>query len=116
MEVTLANFAESGIQGWNHGRNNDPPHLISFNLADGKQVAKENAIFVHRVGHDGGDAPMSHEARFSAFTGKAGSTVLIDTQHCVGVADVKNQEHHSPPGRTLPEMTMRRPLSVRTRR
>ena len=63
MEVALANFAQGGIHGRNHGRNDDATNFSNFNFSNGKQVAKENAVFVHGVRHHGSHAPVGHQPR-----------------------------------------------------
>src|ERR1044071_7704505 len=94
VKIALANFTQSGIHGRNHRRDDDSIDFRGFNVANVKQVAEENAIFIHRVGHHGGHTPVRQEARRRALAGEAGGYVLIHAKYRVGVADIKNQKHH----------------------
>jgi len=62
IEVTLANFAQSGIERRHYRRDHDTANIGRFEIAHGKQVAKEHAVFIHRLRLDRRHAPVRRQA------------------------------------------------------
>src|SRR5213080_1752537 len=93
MEIAFAHFAQSGVHGWNHRRDNDATHLGSFNFVYSKKIAEEHAIFVNSVSLDGGHAPVGNHARTASRLHKSRGTQLIYAENRIGVANINHQQH-----------------------
>ena len=98
IEIPLANLPQHRIERRHHRRNHDPVNPLRLQAGHGKQIAKEHAVFVHRTGLHGGDAPVGDQpvVAFSTllfsvrmYLGHAGE----DSQHRIGIADIKNKKH-----------------------
>ena len=61
-------------------------------MLHGKQIVEEHAVFVHRLGANGGHAPVRAQ-RHLFFAGFEAGGPLVHAQHGVGVADIDYEQH-----------------------
>ena len=95
---------ERGVERRHHGADDHAANFVGIEAGKGKEVAREDAVFVHGLIARGGQAPIGDQFG-----------VAKNAQHRVGIADVNGQQHQFASA-TSPEITTAvRPSSRRTR-
>ena len=87
-------MAQSGVDRWHYGRNDDAVDPLHFNLVQGKKVAEEHAIFIHGLGRDRRHAPVGyHQLVIPRLPGAITRSFGEHPQHRIRVADIENKKH-----------------------
>ena len=105
MKISLGHSRKRGVERRHNRADDDAENFLRIELGDGKQIAREDSVFVDRLIPRCGQPPIGDQI-----------FIAKDAQHCIGIANVNRQQHQFA-SETSPEMTTAVfPSSRRTRR